>query len=86
MDVDESKNFIAILLLILIEVLCSELATEQQLFCWVSLWQARLSEVAVLILDHYLSQRDIWHLHAAMMQARCDMKRRAVGTTLGLIR
>lgn len=31
--------------------------------------QARLAEVAVLILDHYLSQRDIWHLHAAMMQA-----------------
>lgn len=30
--------------------------------------EASLSEVAVLILDHYLSQRDIWHLHAAMMQ------------------
>ncbi|CAK9065173.1 unnamed protein product [Durusdinium trenchii] len=30
--------------------------------------EARLAEVAVLILDHYLSQRDIWHLHAAMMQ------------------
>ena len=30
--------------------------------------EARLAEVVVLILDHYLSQRDIWHLHAAMMQ------------------
>ena len=30
--------------------------------------EASLSEVAVLILDHCLSQRDIWHLHTAMMQ------------------
>ena len=35
-----------------------------------SLWglEARLAEVVVLILDQYLTQRDIWHLHAAMLQ------------------
>ena len=38
----------------------------------VSPGEASLSEVAVLILDHYLSQRDIWHLHAAMMQVEMD--------------
>ncbi|CAJ1413777.1 unnamed protein product, partial [Effrenium voratum] len=30
--------------------------------------EARLAEVVVLVFERYLSKRDIWHLHAAMMQ------------------